>query len=333
VNSILYSRSLHLPGPLPPSTHLGITLQRHAVVSGLRYTLYHLGFPVPERPPIKIIQLRLYLDAEALNEHLEEHAGSTELAGALLDPRGNQAQDELSGEVAAAALFHRLRLKAFKRRRPRTPAEGVRGDEAWKAFRGGVTRWLDVLNEAFLTDTLAARSRRRRRGEEKPVEMTLPREAWRFRAGRESQLSALGSPDLFSPGWDQDRDARAEALSQIEGLASPVLDVRRGLFRERLREMLSQLREPYLAVAEMAVERGLISDPEDAFFIPFDLAGDLATPDKPGWLDEAVESNRKEYEGYLGKAGPADQLDTVNPVISGLSREKQQAWGCVLGVQ
>jgi hypothetical protein len=105
------------------------------------------------------------------------------------------------------------------------------------------------------------------------------------------------------------------------------------VFRERLREMLSQLRAPYLAVAAMAVERGLIDDPEDAFFIPFDLAGDLATPDKPGWLDEAVESNRKEYEGYLGKAGPADQLDTINPVISGLSREKQQAWGCVLGIQ
>jgi hypothetical protein len=196
-----------------------------------------------------------------------------------------------------------------------------------------VTRWLDVLNEAFLADTLAARSRRRRRGEDKPVEMTLPREAWRFRAGHECRLAALGSPDFFSPGWDQDKEARDEARSRIEDLASPTLDVRRGLFRERLREMLSQLREPYLAVAAAAAERGLIEDANDAFFIPFDLAGDLATPDKPAWLDEAVESNRKEYEGYLGKAGPADQLDTVNPVISGLSREKQQAWGCVLGVQ
>jgi hypothetical protein len=302
-------------------------------VSGLRYTLYHLGFPVPERPPLKIIQLRLYLDAEALKTHLKDHGGSAELGEALLDPRGIQAHNEHSGEVAAAALFHRLRLKAFKRRRPRFPVEGIPEEGAWKVFRGGVTRWLDVLNEAFLADTLSARSRRRRRGENKSVVATLPREAWRFRAGRSCRLGALGSPDFLSPGWDQDREARAEALAKVLDEPLPPLDGKRGLFRERLREMLSQLREPYLSVAGAAAERGLIEDADDAFFLPFDLAGDLTSPEKPAWLEEAVGSNRLEYEGYLGKAGPADQLDTVNPVISGLSRERQQAWGCVLGVE
>ncbi len=333
MSSIRFSRALHLPGPLPPSTHLGITLQRHALVSGLRYTLYHLGFPVPERPPLKIIQLRLYLDTEALAAHLEDHAGAAELGGALLDPRGVQDRDEHSGEVAAAALFHRLRLKAFKRRRPRFPVEGITEEGAWKVFRAGVTRWLGVLNEALLADTLSARSRRRRRGEDKPVEATLPREAWRFRAGQDCRLAALGSPDFYSPGWDQDRDAREQAQTTLAGDALPSFDGKRGLFRERLREMLSQLRQPYLAVAAAAVERGLIDSPDDAFFIPFDLAGDLAAPDKPAWLEEAVGSNRLEYEGYLGKVGPADRLGTVNPVISGLAREHEQGWGCVLGIE
>ena len=333
MSSIRFSRALYLPGPLPPSTHLGITLQRHALVSGLRYTLYHLGFPVPERPPLKIIQLRLYLDSEALAAHLEDHAGSAELGAALLEPRGVQARGEHSGEVAAAALFHRLRLKAFKRRRPRFPVAGITEAPPWKVFRGGVTRWLDVLNEAFLADALAARSRRRRRGENKPVEATLPREAWRFRAGRDCRRAALGSPDIYAPGWDQDRIAREQAHTALAGDPVPPLDGRRGLFRERLREMLSQLREPYLAVAASAAERGLIDGPDDAFFIPFDLAGDLVAPDKPAWLEQAVGSNRLEYEGYLGKAGPADQLDTVNPMISGLAREREQGWGCVLAVE
>lgn len=299
----------------------------------MRYTLYHLGFPVPERPPVKIIQLRLYLDTEALESHLEDHAGAVELGAALLDPRGVQARGEHSGEVAAAALFHRLRLKVFKRRRPRISSGGLAGEEAWKVFRAGVTRWLDVLNEAFLADTLAARSRRRRRGEDKPVEATLPREAWRFRAGRDCRLASLGSPDFYAPGWDQDRAARELALTTLAGDPVPPLEGRRGLFRERWREMLSQLREPYLAMAAAAVEQGRIDSPDDAFFIPFDLAGDLVATDKPAWLEEAVGSNRVEYEGYLGKAGPADQLDTVNPVISGLSREREQGWGCVLAVE
>src|SRR5258706_3258425 len=57
-----YSRSLLLPGPLPPLSHFGITLLRYAVGTGLRYALYHLGLPLPDSPPVKIIRLRPDLD-------------------------------------------------------------------------------------------------------------------------------------------------------------------------------------------------------------------------------------------------------------------------------
>ena len=56
------SRALLTPGPLPPLSHFGVTLLRHAVGTGLRYALYQLGLPVPEAPPVRIVRLRLYLD-------------------------------------------------------------------------------------------------------------------------------------------------------------------------------------------------------------------------------------------------------------------------------
>jgi hypothetical protein len=332
METIRYSRALFLPGPIAPSTHLGITLQRHVVVSGLRYVLYHLGFPLPERPPIKIVQLRLYLDAEALGEHLGDHAGAAEVVGALCDPRGSLATDEQTGEVAAAAVFHRLRLATVRRRRPRLLAETVDGESAWTIFRTGVTRWLDLLNDAFLTEMLTSRSRRRRRGEDKPVEATLPREAWRFRSGRGCRLDCLGPADLFASSWSLDHACRE--LARDRTVEEPVArrDNSRGLFREAYREMLSQLRVAYLALADTAHERGVLDHPDDAFFIPFDLASDLSGPQRPQWLEEAVESNRREHQSYLETAPPTDMLDSANPVVSRLEKREEQAWNCLLPI-
>jgi len=332
MDEMRYSRALFLPGPIAPATHLGITLQRHVVVAGLRYALYHLGFPLPERPPVKIVQLRLYLDVEALREHLGDHAGAAEVVGALCDPCGSLTADEQTGEVAAAAVFHRLRLATLRRRRPRHLAETVGSESPWTVFRSGVTRWLDLLNDAFLTEVLTSRSRRRRRGEGKPVEATLPREAWRFRSDRDCRLDCLGPADLFASSWSLDHVCRDLALDRTAEEPIAKRDNSRGLFRETYREMLSQLRVAYLALADTAHERGVLDHPDDAFFIPFDLASDLAGPERPGWLEEAVESNRREHQSYLAAAPPSDLLDSANPVVSGLERREEQGWNCLLPI-
>ncbi len=325
----LYSRSLFLPGPLAPQTHLGITLQRHCVLSGLRYTLYQLGFEIPEKSPVRIFQLRLYLDAQALEARLEGTPGADEIFGALTRPGGTLDLTEQAGEVAAAAMFHRLRLAAVRRRRTPSLTEPADGATAWKLFRAGVSRWLVRLNDAFLTETLAARSRRRRRAEDKPVEPTLPREAWRFRSGKSCQLDRLGPADLYAPSWSEDKEAGERARSLVAGELVPQRDPRRGVFRETYRAMLSNLRPAYLALAETACERNLLDDPDDAFFIPFDLVGDLADSHRPAWLEEAVSSNRAEYEACLSSVDPGDELDGVPTVVLDEEKTAAQAWNCL----
>lgn len=328
-----YSRSLFLPGPLPPATHLGVTLQRHCVVAGLRYTLYHLGFSPPETPPVRIFQLRLYLDVAALKEALAGSRGAGEIGGALVDPRGALQTSAQAGEVAAAALFHRLRLTLFRRRRLPILTEPDDGATAWKLFRAGMTRWLDPLNDAFLTETLAARSRRRRRAQGKAVPATLPQQAWAFRAGRDCRLASLGTPDLAAPSWEHDRAGRDEARAVLAEEPLPPRDPARGLFRETFRDMLSKLAPTYLVLADRAAARGLVDDPEDAFFVPFDLAGDLAGEERPGWIDEAVESNRREHRSYFDVGGPADELDRPPQVASALDEQPEAAWSCLLPLE
>lgn len=327
-----YSRSLFLPGPLGPSTHLGITLQRHCVVSGLRYTLYHLGFPPPEQAPVRIFQLRLYLDAEALAGRLEGAPGSDEILGALTDPGGEHPVSEQAGEVAAASLFHSLRLAVVRRRQLTKLAEPADGASAWKLFRVGVSQWLARLNDAFLTETLTVRNRRRRRAEGKPVSGTLPRQAWAFRAGRDCRLDCLGPPDLFARSWSEDRESRDQARSVLEDEPVPPRDGRRGLFRETYRDMLSHLRPAYLMLAAAAGERGVLDDPEDAFFLPFDLAGDLTAAERPAWLEEAVTSNRREYEGLLAATDPGDELDAVPSLVVEGREQPERPWNCLLPI-
>src|SRR5690349_5360919 len=47
--------------------------------------------------------------------------------------------------------------------------------------------------------------------------------------------------------------------------------------------------------ARSAADRGFLSDPEDAFFLPLDTAEDLAAAHKPAWIEGAVRTNRAEY--------------------------------------
>ncbi len=58
------SRSLLTPGAQPPLSQFGLTLLRHVVATSLRYSLYQLGLPLPESPPVRLLGLRLFLDAK-----------------------------------------------------------------------------------------------------------------------------------------------------------------------------------------------------------------------------------------------------------------------------
>jgi len=79
------SRTLLLPGPLPPLSHFGLTLLRHAVATGLRYSFYHLGLPVPEAAPVKMVRLRIYLEQKGLAALLRGSPGGSEILASLLE--------------------------------------------------------------------------------------------------------------------------------------------------------------------------------------------------------------------------------------------------------
>ncbi|HEX4964598.1 MAG TPA: hypothetical protein VF173_27525, partial [Thermoanaerobaculia bacterium] len=179
----VYSRALLLPGPLPPLSHFGITLLRHAVGTGLRYALYHLGLPLPEAPPVKIVRLRPYLDARELRTLLLPARGGADVVGALLEPGGVGEQPAEARALAAALSFHRVRLFPF--RVPSGHPVPLAGDESpewlWRSFRDRLTRVLGRTNDALLADLVSALDRRalRARGEEVPP--ALSKGAWALR--------------------------------------------------------------------------------------------------------------------------------------------------------
>src|SRR5262245_47390206 len=91
------SRSLLTPGPQPPLSHLGATLLRHVIGTVVRYSLYQLGLPMPESPPVRILRLRVLLDSAPLLLALQGQAAGPEIAAALLDPGG---AGDLPGDAA-----------------------------------------------------------------------------------------------------------------------------------------------------------------------------------------------------------------------------------------
>ena len=78
------NNDLLLPGTQPPVSHFGVTLLRHVVVTGLRYTLYHLGLDLPDKAPLRIHALRLYFDAPAVRQLLDGYGAGRAVAGALI---------------------------------------------------------------------------------------------------------------------------------------------------------------------------------------------------------------------------------------------------------
>jgi hypothetical protein len=304
-----YSRSLLLPGPLPPLSHFGITLLRYAVGTGLRYALYHLGLPLPDSPPVKIIRLRPYLDARELRTLLLPAPGGKDVVAALLEPGDTGDRPAVNRALAAALSFHRVRLFPF-----RVPANRpvLLGDESpqalWSLFRDRVSRVLVRTNDALLSDLVSALDRRalRARGEEVPP--ALSKGSWTLRTRGRGDLRRFGVPDLLAPSWEEEPDLASAARHALEHQPLPGHDRYRGRFRESWRAGLSQLAPIYCALARAAADRGRLADPSDAFFLPLDTAEDLAADRKPVWIESAVGGNRREYDSLRKAAEPLDLM-------------------------
>jgi hypothetical protein len=305
-----FSRALLTPGPMPPLSHLGVTLLRHAVGTGLRYALYHLGLPVPASPPVRAIRLRLYLHGKDLRPLLADAPGGEEVLGALLEPEGEARLPAIPSGLGAALAFHRVRLLRF--RPPSHLPPVLRGDESaeevWQLFRSTLSRLLPRVGDALLADLIAAINRRTARaaGEEAPP--VLSRAAWNLRARGRAHLSLFGPSDLLTPSWARTPEKAEAACKALESQPLPGHDRYRGRFRESWRAALDRLAPIYDTFARQAADRGLLDTPEDAWFLPLDLAGDLTASERPPWLPTAVRSNRAEHDSLRRAAEPLDRM-------------------------
>jgi len=156
----------------------------------------------------------------------------------------------------------------------------------------------------MLGEILSAMARRRRRANGTTIEPCLGRDAWRLRAGKRPRLPRLGPPDLFQSSWVSAPETAERAQTACAGRPLPPRHPLRGAFRETWRDSLDRLRVPFLALAEAATAHGLLSTPEDAFFLPFDLGHELTAETPAAWLPDAVAANRREYEAQVDRPSP-----------------------------
>jgi hypothetical protein len=304
------SRALLSPGPLAPLSHLGVTLLRQVVATGLRYALYQLGLPLPEGPPVRIVRLRLYLDAGRIEALLAEAPGGAAVAAALVDPAGAGALPASARALASALAFHRARLRLSPRRLPRRLATAVVGSPAGllSAFESGLARVLPATNDALLADLAAALERRARRARGEVAPPTITPAARRLLAGRRVDLARFGASDLREPSWAERPTLATGARRALEGWPPPPVDPLRGRFRETCRAALTLLAPLYGALAGSAAHRGLLDAPDDALFLPFDLVGDLAGECRLAWMPAAGAANRAEHASLRQAAEPLDVL-------------------------
>ncbi|MDH3523618.1 MAG: hypothetical protein OES32_08520 [Acidobacteriota bacterium] len=293
------------PGPQPPLSHFGVTLLRHVVVSGLRYCCYHLGLPLPESPPTRIERLRLALDGAALSRLLGETAEGRAVRGALLAPDGAAGDGERA--PAGAAFFHRQRLRWARRRPPvRLAAPPAAAPVALEHhFRKQLSRALPGLADALLDEILSALERRRRRRRGAALEPCLGAQAAAWTAGRRARLECLGAPDPFTASWAVEEPGVLEPAAPATPRGAKRSAGGRGRFRELYRGVLDGLRPTLIGLGGGACGQGVLGHPDDLFFLPFELLGDLTGEDKPGWVEAAVARNRGEYFGLLREAPPA----------------------------
>jgi len=327
-----YSRALLLPGPLPPLSHFGVTLLRHAVATGLRYSLYHLGLPLPESAPVKIIRLRLYLDARELRSLLTQAPGGPDVVAALLEPGEAGPLPATARSLAASLSFHRVRLLPFRVSvdRPTGLKGNEKPEELWRRFRDRLSRVLNRTNDALLADLISSLDRRalRARGEDAPP--VLSKGAWTLRARGRGDLRRFGLPDPQAPSWAEEPELAFAARHALEPHPFPGHDRYRGRFREAYRAALGQVTPFFQALAASAASRGFLAEPADAFFLPLDTVEDLAASHKAGWIEGAVRSNRAEYES-LRKAGePLDTMSEKQEMAPTAGERPEWAWAPLL---
>jgi len=324
----VYSRALLLPGPLPPLSHFGVTLLRHAVATGLRYSLYHLGLPMPEAAPVKIVRLRLYLDARELRSLLTQAPGGPEVVAALLEPGEFGSQPAIAQPLAAALSFHRVRLLPFRPPvvRPTALSGGETPEELWRRFGDRLARVLNRTNDALLADLISALDRRTRRARGEDVPPVLSKGAWRLRTQGRGDLARFGLPDPLAPCWKEEPEMAHAARHALERQPAPGQDRYRGRFREAWRAALTGLAPLYRALGRSAAARGFLADPDDAFFIPLDTAGDLAGDHKPAWVADAVRSNRAEYDSLRKAAEPLDLMSEKQEMAPTSGERPEWGW-------
>jgi len=317
------SRSLLTPGAQPPLSQFGLTLLRHVVATSLRYSLYQLGLPLPESPPVRLLGLRLFLDAKPLEELLTGTDGGSEILAALVDP-GGASVEALPPRLRATAAFHRWRLRLGLRRARRSLS--WRPDDSrqrqWVAFEECLRAQQRSLGDAMLAEILAVLQRREARSRGARPGGALGSAAWKALQGSTSSFSSLGPLDPLRPSWAEDCDhyrgliagLHAEALE--DPLPRPGL---RGSCRETYRYFLSEVSSALRSFRDSAVGDDVMSDGEDLFFVPFQLCGELTGDRRPAWFDAAVATNRAERAGLLeslehpdemrGSPALADQID------------------------
>ncbi len=309
------SRSLLLPGPQPPLAHFGATLLRHVVTTGLRYALHSLGAPMPERAPVRIVRLRLYLDREKLEAALGDAPSTGALAGALLEPGGRGVVPAGAGALRGAAAFHRWRLRlrlARRARMPRQPGPDAAAADLWRHLRATISGLQPALGDALLGELLAALARRAARARGRRIAPAVGRQAFAVLAGQNPDLASLGVADPLVGPWSESPGVTehvARRLGEGPAIRTPRrAHPLRGEFREAYRRALNPIRAAYLRLASDARRHGLIEEIGDAFFIPFDLAENLAADRPPAWLPQAVSANRAEYQSLADAASPAESI-------------------------
>ncbi len=338
-DQLLASHALLFPGPLPPLSHLGVTLLRHALGSGLRYALYQLGLPLPEAAPVRVVRLRPYLDAAKLQALLAGAPGGPEVAAALLDPAGAGALPAEARALRAAVGFHRLRLRfaaqplSGRARVARRLEEQVgKPWRLWDTFRGELSRLLPRVHDALLADLVATLDRRAARARGETVPPVVTPAVRRLLAGRRMDLTRFGVPDLMVPTWKELPELAEAARAAHAREPLPPSHPLRGRCRESWRALMSHLAPTYRALAATAAARGLLATAEDAYFLPFDVAEVLAADGAPSWLVPAVASNRAEYEAWQRNPAPPDLLFAEPPAAAASEPAPEWASGGVLPI-
>ena len=352
------SRSLLVPGPQPPLSHLGATLMRHVVGTVVRYSLYQLGLPMPDGPPVRILRLRVLLDAAPLLATLRNQPAGPEVLAALVFPGGEGDLEADAGRVRAAASLHRARLAALGPRRGRAattvpnaaaaqPTQMTAGapggptaetttadagprtrEQLWSAICSLIAGRMPYLCDAALGELVTSLGRRRLRQTGKVQGGALGIVALQAHQGRDADLRALGALDPMAPSWAEagvgadvvrERARRARADAEL-----PARSGRRGGFREAYRFVLSEARPMLLDLGALAVEQGIVDAPDDIFFLPFDLGVELGAARRPSWLAAAVAANRREHQALTGEA-EHDELIEGPPVLAPLT-DRSAGW-------